>query len=233
MKVLLVDDDATLSEVTTFALQRAGFLVILAHDGVQALQLFAHERPDLIILDIQLPGIDGLDICRQVRAQSNVPIIMLTVRGSDDDIVRGLELGADDYVPKPFSPKQLIARARAMLRRTTHTPMRGRIEAGDLVLDTAQQHVETPQGTVRLTPLEFRLLHYLMVNRGQVVPTDAILNHVWGYADSADRALLKQLVYRLRQKIDRPGATRQVIETIPGLGYRVARDPQLVAPPSV
>jgi DNA-binding response OmpR family regulator len=224
MKVLLVDDDATLAEVTAFALRRAGFLVVLARDGEQALRLWADEQPDLVILDIQLPGLDGLEICRQIRAESTVPIIMLTVRNSDDDIVRGLELGADDYVPKPFSPRQLIARAHAILRRSHAVPKQARLEAGSLVLDTAQQQAETVNGTVRLTPLEFRLLHYLLVNRGQIVPTDAILNHVWGYADSGDRPLLKQLVYRLRQKIEPPNAERQIIETIPGVGYTIARE---------
>lgn len=229
MKVLLADDDTTLAEVTAFALRRAGFLVITVPDGEQALQVWAAEQPDLVILDIQLPGLDGLEICRQIRAESTVPIIMLTVRNSDDDIVRGLELGADDYVPKPFSPRQLIARAHAILRRSAAAPKLARLEVAGLVLDTAQQHVETPKGTVRLTPLEFRLLHYLLANRGQVVPTDSILNHVWGYANSGDRPLLKQLVYRLRQKIEPPDSARQIIETIPGTGYRIAREPQPTA----
>jgi DNA-binding response OmpR family regulator len=224
MKVLLVDDDPTLSEVTAFALRRADFLVLTAHDGEQALQTWAAEQPDLVILDIQLPGLDGLEVCRQVRAASAVPIIMLTVRNSDDDVVRGLELGADDYIAKPFSPRQLIARARAILRRTSAAPRQDRLEVAGLALDTALQQVQTPEGPVRLTPLEFRLLHYLMVNRGQVVPTDAILNHVWGYADSGDRPLLKQLVYRLRQKLEAPAADRQLIVTIPGVGYTIPRD---------
>jgi DNA-binding response OmpR family regulator len=229
MKILLVDDDVTLADVTAFALRRAGFLVILAHDGEQALELCDTERPDLIILDIQLPGMDGLEVCRELRAAGSVPIIMLTVRNSDDDIVRGLELGADDYVPKPFSPRQLIARAHAILRRRSSTPIQPRLELGDLVLDTAQHQVQTPHAVVRLTPLEFRLLHYLMVNCGQVVPTDAILNHVWGYADSGDRPLLKQLVYRLRQKIEPPDAGRQIIETVPGMGYRINRESRALA----
>jgi DNA-binding response OmpR family regulator len=229
MKIVLVDDDVTLADVTAFALRRAGFLVLLAHDGEQALELCDIEQPDLVILDIQLPGMDGLEVCRELRAAGNVPIIMLTVRNSDDDIVRGLELGADDYVPKPFSPRQLIARAHAILRRRSSTPIHPRLELGDLVLDTAQHQLQTPHAVVRLTPLEFRLLHYLMVNCGQVVPTDAILNHVWGYADSGDRPLLKQLVYRLRQKIEPPDEGRQIIETVPGMGYRISRESRALA----
>jgi DNA-binding response OmpR family regulator len=223
MKILLVDDDLTLAEVTAFALRRAGYVVVAAHDGDEALRVWEAEQPDLIILDIQLPGQDGLTLCRAIRQVSSVPIIMLTVRNSDDDIVLGLELGADDYLPKPFSPKQLIARAGAVLRRSIAVPRHGRLVAGELALDTAHQVAHTPQGSVRLTPLEFRLLHYLLVNHGQVVPTDTILTHVWGYADSGDRALLKQLVYRLRQKIEPPEARRHYIETVPGIGYTIAR----------
>lgn len=222
MKVLLVDDDVTLLDVTAFALRRAGMLVVTASDGADALRAWETEQPDLIILDIQMPGRNGLDVCRAIRAESAVPIILLTVRSSDEDIVHGLDLGADDYVTKPFSPKQLIARARAVLRRSQSLSQPAQIVADDLVLDTAQHVVHTAHGLVRLTPLEFRLLHYLLVNRGQIVPTDAILTHVWGYADSGDRALLKQLVYRVRQKIEPPGATQQYIETVPGVGYTVA-----------
>ncbi|HMQ31970.1 MAG TPA: response regulator transcription factor [Chloroflexaceae bacterium] len=229
MKILLVDDDTTLAEVTAFALRRAGFLVIIAHNGLEALEVWERERPDLLILDVQLPGKDGLDLCREIRQTSMVPIIMLTVRGGDDDIVQGLELGADDYMPKPFSPRQLIARVRALLRRSQSVPRQARLALHDLVLDTGQQAVQTPQGTIRLTPMEFRLLHYLLVNRGQVVPTDTILTHVWGYADSGDRTLLKQLIYRLRQKIEPPDAAGQYIETIPGVGYTIRELPDAPA----
>lgn len=221
MKVLLVDDDTTLADVTAFALRRAGFLVITAETGEEALQTWEREQPDLLILDVQLPGIDGLSVCRAIRKVSDVPIIILTVRSGDDDIVQGLELGADDYMPKPFSPKQLIARARAVLRRRAPLPPAPRIAIGGVVLDTALQVVEGDLGAVRLTPLEFRLLHYLAVNRGQVLPTDAILAHVWGYSERGDRALLKQLVYRLRQKLVPAGAAEELIETMPGIGYRL------------
>lgn len=224
MKILLVDDDATLAEVTALALRRAGFLVVLAHDGPQALAQWAAEQPDLLLLDIQLPGMDGLSVCRTIRERSAVPVILLTVRDSDEDVVQGLELGADDYVTKPFSPMQLVARVRAVLRRTAAPVRQGALVAGDLALDTELQVARTAHGTVRLTPLEFRLLHYLLINRGQIVPTEAILKDVWGYADSSDRALLKQLVYRLRQKIEAPDAAQQRIETVAGLGYTIPAD---------
>jgi DNA-binding response OmpR family regulator len=158
MKVLLVDDDTTLLEVTAFALRRAGFLVILAYDAEQALHVWSAEQPDLLIIDIQLPGKDGLTLCKEIRTISSVPIILLTVRNSDEDIVHGLEIGADDYLTKPFSPKQLIARARAVLRRSSTVPKQAQLVAGELVLDTAEQVVRTPYGTTRLTPLEFRPL---------------------------------------------------------------------------
>lgn len=229
MKVLLVDDDLSLAEVTAFALRRAGFLVVLAHDGEQALDIWAEEHPDLIILDIQLPGKDGLSVCRELRAMSSVPIIMLTVRDSDDDIVHGLEIGADDYLTKPFSPKQLIARAHAVLRRSSGmlqpAGQQAPLVVGDLELDPMRQTVCSPQGLVRLTRLEFRLLHYLVINHGQIVPTEAILSHVWGYAGTGDRTLLKQLVYRLRQKIVHPDPDRHYIETVPGIGYTIANEP--------
>jgi len=221
MKVLLVDDDTSLAEVTAFALRRAGFLVVVAENGNEALQVWRDESPDLLILDIQMPGKDGLQVCREIRDTSNVPIILLTARNSDEDIVHGLEIGADDYVPKPFSPKQLIARANAVLRRVNVVPKRSNLHIGELVLDSSLQALTNGDTAIRLTPLEFRLLHYLLVNRGQIVPTNAILNHVWGYADSSDRALLKQLVYRLRQKIEQP--EQQIIETIAGVGYMVSK----------
>ena len=200
MKILLVDDDITLADVTSFALRRAGFLVVTALTSDQALELWEQEQPDLIILDIQLPGRDGLEVCQDIRARSVVPIVLLTVRNSDEDIVHGLELGADDYVTKPFSPKQLIARVRAVLRRSGTTAPQ-HIAHGTLLLDTSHQILQEEQESVRLTRLEFRLLHYLIVNSGQVVTTDMLLTHVWGYSGSSDRVILKQLVYRLRNKI--------------------------------
>jgi DNA-binding response OmpR family regulator len=222
MNILLVDDDTTLAEVTAFALRRAGFVVDLAHDGDLALDLCERAQPDLLILDIQLPGMDGLTLCRTIRQRSDIPIIMLTVRDSDEEIVHGLEIGADDYLTKPFSPKQLIARARAVLRRRSSLPPPSQLCLNDLVLDTAEQVAHTAHGAVRLTGLEFRLLYFLLIHQGQVVPTESILLHVWGYGDSSDRALLKQLVYRLRQKL--LSAEREdswQIETIAGIGYRL------------
>lgn len=220
MKILLVDDDVTLADVTHFALRRAGFLVINAYTGNEALSLWQQEQPDLIILDIQLPDRDGWSVCRTVRETSQVPIIMLTARASDDEVVRGLELGADDYVTKPFSPKQLIARTHAVLRRSGGAVPQG-ISHGALTLDPNRQSVQTAHGSIKLTRLEFRLLHYLIVNRGQVVPTEAILSHVWGYSDTSDRMMLKQLIYRLRQKLVGHANLDDIIQTVAGVGYLI------------
>jgi DNA-binding response OmpR family regulator len=222
MKLLLVDDDAALAEVTAFALRRAGYAVVTAADGVQALERWAAEQPHLVLLDIQMPYKDGLAVCRELRAQSDVPIIMLTVKGSDDDVVGGLQLGADDYVTKPFSPRQLAARVDALLRRRGSVPQ-SKLAAGAIVLDPDQHHMLVAGQSVRLTRLEYRLLHYLLVNQGQVLPTETIISHVWGYGDG-DRGLLKQLVFRLRGKIAAAGSDDQVIATIAGIGYTIARE---------
>jgi DNA-binding response OmpR family regulator len=222
MKLLLVDDDADLAEVTAFALRRAGYAVVTAADGVQALERWAAEQPHLVLLDIQMPYKDGLEVCRELRAQSDVPIIMLTVKGSDDDVVGGLQLGADDYVTKPFSPRQLVARVEALLRRRGPVPQ-SKLTAGDIVLDPDQHVLLVAGQSVRLTRLEYRLLHYLLVNQGQVLPTEMIISHVWGYGDG-DRGLLKQLIFRLRGKIAAAGSDDQVIATIAGIGYTIARE---------
>lgn len=222
MKLLLADDDAALAEVTAFALRRAGYAVVTAGHGVQALERWAAEQPDLVLLDIQMPQKDGLAVCRELRTQSDVPIIMLTVKSSDDDVVGGLQLGADDYVTKPFSPRQLVARIEAVLRRRGPVPA-SRLTAGAITLDP-DQHVMLVAGQpVRLTRLEYRLLHYLLVNQGQVLPTETIVSHVWGYGDG-DRSLLKQLVFRLRGKIAAAGGDDRVIATVAGIGYTIARE---------
>jgi DNA-binding response OmpR family regulator len=221
MKLLLADDDVALAEVTAFALRRAGYVVVTAVDGAQALDRWAVEQPNLVLLDIQMPHKDGLEVCRLLRAQSDVPVIMLTAKSSDDDIVCGLQLGADDYVTKPFSPRQLVARVEAVLRRRGPTPQ-SRLGAGELVLDQSQHLVLVAGEAVRLTRLEYRLLHYLLVNQGQVLPTEVIVGHVWGYGDG-DRSLLKQLIFRLRGKIAAAGDDN-VIETVAGIGYTIARE---------
>jgi DNA-binding response OmpR family regulator len=164
-KVLIVDDDRVLADVLAFTMRRAGFEVVQAADGEAALQRWTEEQPDLIVLDVNLPKLDGFAVCRHIREQADTPILMLTVRGEEDDIVHGLELGADDYITKPFSPRQLVARAQAVLRRASKMPAPATRQIGQLILDPNRREIRFGQGeAVSLTPLESRLLDYLMLN---------------------------------------------------------------------
>ena len=219
MKILIVDDDIELRELIGFALRQAGYLVIQAADGAEALHVFDREQPDLVILDINLPGINGLEVCRRIRAETTTPIMMLTVRSSEEDQVQGLDTGADDYLTKPFSPRTLLARVRALLRRAEID--RPAVQAvGDVQLDVEQQTVSIRGGPpVRLTNLEFRLLQYLVSNAEHTIPAERLTTHVWGYRGIGDRQLLKQLVHRLRQKIERNPAEPKYVMTVAGIGY--------------
>lgn len=219
MKILVVEDDLSLSDVLTFTLRRAGYEVATAFDGLAALQLWEAENPDMVILDLNLPKLDGLAVCRQIRSQGQTPIIILSVRSGDEEVVKGLELGADDYIVKPFSPGQLVARIRAVSRRAGVTDTASALEMGGLVFDRSRNEVQRRGSElVRLTPLEARLLETLMLYAGQVLPTDTLITAVWGN-EGGERSMLKQLVYRLRTKVDPDGATTSLIETIPGIGY--------------
>jgi DNA-binding response OmpR family regulator len=219
VKILVVEDDLSLSDIIGFALRRAGFEVTTAFDGEDALVAWADEAPALVLLDLNLPKLDGLTVCRRIRTESKTPIIILSVRGGDEAVVQGLELGADDYIVKPFSPSQLVARIRAVLRRVETTPLPGPLMVGELVLDRNRNEVQRKrQSPIRLTPLETRLLECLMLNAGQVMPAELLINAVWGI-DGGDRAMLKQLVYRLRSKLEADPAQPRLLETVPGIGY--------------
>jgi len=228
MKALVVDDDRVLADVLTFTLRREGFQVIQAYDGEAALERWAEEQPDLILLDVNMPRLDGFAVCRRIREQTDTPIILLTVRGEEDDIVHGLKLGADDYITKPFSPRQLVARAHAVLRRAGRSIAPAIRKLGDLTLDPSRRELRIGGGEpVPLTPLESQLLVYLMLNAGHVLSAESIITHVWG-AEGGDRDMLRQLVHRLRGKIAQahgleagePGLPDLVsIETVPGQGY--------------
>lgn len=228
MKILVVDDDRVLAEIMVFTLQRAGFEVIQAYDGASALRRWAGEDVDLIILDVNLPDRSGFAICEEIREQSDVPIILLTVRGEEDDIVHGLEIGADDYITKPYSPRQLVARAQAVLRRaaagSSQDGVPGTRQVGALTLDLNRREVAVGDGEpISLTPLELQLLDYLMINAGHVLTTDALIDHVWG-PEKASRSMLRQLVHRLRNKIEPDPSEPTFIETVPGLGYGLVRE---------
>jgi DNA-binding response OmpR family regulator len=221
MKILIVDDDPDLLSLVAFALAQSGFVVVKAVDVPSALRVFADEAPDLAILDVNLPGGSGFDICTAIRRQSRIPVMMLTARGEEEDLVRALDLGADDYLTKPFSPRTLLARSRALLRRAG-LESGGAMSAGSLRLDLEAHLLHLGEApAVRLTKLETRLLQILIANAGHVVGTERLLTHVWGHRGSGDRQLLKQLVHRLRQKIEEDPTEPQVLKTESGAGYRL------------
>jgi DNA-binding response OmpR family regulator len=219
MKILVVDDDLDLSGLISYALRQAGYLVVEAADGQAGLEAFEREEPALVILDYNLPRLNGLEVCRKIRAESKVPVMMLTVRAGEEDQVHALDSGADDYLTKPFSPRTLLARVRALLRRAGDEKPAA-MAVGDFSLDVERQSVSVRNGdAVRLTRLEMRLLQILLANAGHTLPAERLLSHVWGSRGSGDRQLLKQLVHRLRQKIEADAADPRYLVTVSGVGY--------------
>jgi DNA-binding response OmpR family regulator len=222
--ILVVEDDPHTAEIVRLYLNRDGYDVMVAADGAQGLRLARERRPSLIVLDLMLPGMDGFEVCRNLRAEAdNVPVIMLTARVEEDDRLQGLDLGADDYVTKPFSPRELAARVRAVLRRTGRDRAENGGEVlshGDLTVDLGRRQVVMGGRDVKLTPTEFRLLVYLMRSAGQVVPRERIIERVFGYDfDGLDRTLDTHLS-NLRRKLEIGLPGRRVIETVYGVGYR-------------
>ena len=221
MKVLIADDDRDLLALIGFTLAQAGYLAVKAGDGPNALKAFESEAPDLVVLDINMPGMSGFQVCEAIRKTSRVPVMILTARGEEEDLVKALELGADDYLTKPFSPRTLLARVKALLRRAgmeNTTPL----AAGRVKLDTEDHTVQIGAAApVRLTKLELRLLQMLLANNGHTVNSDRLLMQVWGHRGSGDRQLLKQLVHRLRQKIEIDPANPQLLLTSAGAGYKL------------
>jgi len=224
MKILVADDDADLRALIGFTLSQAGFDVCTASDGSAALQAFERETPDFVLLDINMPEPDGLVVCREIRSHSQVPIMMLTVRDQEDDLVAAFDSGADDYVRKPFSPRSLLARVRALVRRSEPLSASS-ISAGSLRLDLEQHTLQIGDILpLRLTPLELKALHLLMTSPGRTVTAERLLMHVWGRSSSRERRTLKQLVYRLRQKLEADSAAPSVLVTTPGAGYKLVVD---------
>jgi DNA-binding response OmpR family regulator len=213
-----------LRELIGFTLAQAGYLVLKAGDGPSALKTFEEESPDLVVLDINMPGASGFQVCEAIRKRSRVPVIMLTVRGEEEDLVRALELGADDYLTKPFSPRTLLARIKALLRRAGMENT-APLAVGRITLDIEEHTVRIGSAEpVRLTKLELRLLQMLLANSGHTVSSDRLLIQVWGHRNSGDRQLLKQLVHRLRQKIESDPAVPQLLKTASGAGYKLVVD---------
>jgi DNA-binding response OmpR family regulator len=221
--VLVVDDEPTVREVVVRYLRRDGFEALEAADVQSARELLASRSPSLVVLDLMLPGGDGLDLCRWIRGRSELPIIMLTARVDEADRIVGLELGADDYVTKPFSPRELTARVRSVLRRSTTSPATSpRLSFGDLELDAATREVLVSREPVRLTAKEFDLLHFLARHPRQVFSRQQLMDGVWGYEAAFDTGTLTVHIRRLREKIERDPARPRWIETVWGVGYRFA-----------
>jgi DNA-binding response OmpR family regulator len=222
LRVLVAEDEPSVSDVVTRYLQRDGFVVESVSNGPDALERALAGRPDLVVLDLMLPGMDGLEVCRRIREAAPIPIIMLTARGSEDDRVTGLDLGADDYVAKPFSPRELMARIRSVLRRTAESGPRGEpvvLATGDLEVDTASRHVQAAGRDVELTAREFELLRFFMAHPGRAFRREELLEQVWGYT-FGDTSTVTVHVRRLREKIESDPANPAHIRTVWGLGYR-------------
>ncbi len=218
--VLVVDDDPTVSDVVRRYFERGGYQVSLAADGAAALETYARTRPDLLILDLMLPGVDGLEVCRRIRQNHDlVPIIMLTALGDEMDRIVGLQLGADDYVTKPFSPRELVLRAQSVLRRAQPAPVNARLRDGDLEVDPRRRVARLGGEELSLTVREFDLLYYLMSHPGVALRRADLLSAVWGWT-FGDQSTVTVHVRRLREKIEHDPANPQRIQTVWGVGYR-------------
>lgn len=220
--ILLVEDDPTLSETLRYNLEREGYRVYTAGDGIQALELARREHPDLLLLDVMLPRLDGFSVCRILRQESDVPILMLTARQDEIDRIAGLELGADDYVSKPFSLGELLARVRAIMRRSDRQQIGSReiFEAGELKLDTGSRRVWRDNTEITLAQKEFDLLACLVRNRGMALSRDVLLERVWGYDFAGDNRTVDVHIRWLREKIEADPSHPTYIQTVRGIGYR-------------
>ncbi len=225
MAILLVEDDQDLADIIAYTLKRGGYDVVTTVDGFLALRLIKSKEPSLVLLDVNMPRIDGWQVLQQLRLSSSIPVIMLTACQNDDDIVRGLRLGADDYVTKPFSPTQLVARVEAVLRRSTIELAGARarvLELGDIRLDLGLNRVTILERTLNLTKIEFRLLHELALHAGEVVSHQELARRVWGYQEVSSGSITKSHIRNLRRKIEPDPENPLYLQTVAGLGYRLS-----------
>ncbi len=218
-RILVVDDDAALAEMLGIVLRGEGFEPVFCGDGSTAIDAFRAAKPDVVLLDLMLPGMDGIDVCRAIRAESGTPIVMLTAKSDTVDVVVGLESGADDYIVKPFKPKELVARIRARIRRTDDVGAQV-LTISDLTIDISGHTVRRGNEVLTLTPLEFDLLACLAKRPGQVFTREALLQEVWGYRHAADTRLVNVHVQRLRAKIEHDPEAPEIVLTVRGVGYK-------------
>src|SRR3978361_248148 len=218
-RILVVDDDTALAEMIGIVLRTAGFEPIFCSDGGEAVAAFRSSNPDLVLLDLMLPGMDGIEVATRIREESGTPIIMPTAKSDTADVVKGLESGADDYVVKPFNPKELVARIRTRLRPTSHSDT-DLLQVGDLVIDVAGHEVRRSDVRINLTPLEFELLLALALKPQQVFTREMLLEQVWGYHYKADTRLVNVHVQRLRAKVEEDPESPRIVTPVRGVGYR-------------
>ena len=219
-RILVVDDDAALAEMVGIVLEAEGFTPVFCADGAQALAIFTEESPDLVLLDLMLPGVDGIEVCGQIRETSGTPIIMLTAKGDATDVVAGLEAGADDYMVKPFNPQELVARIKTRLRSNSSSSASKTLRIGDLSIDVDGHEVTRGTERISLTPLEFDLLVALASKPQQVFTREMLLEQVWGYQYKADTRLVNVHVQRLRSKVEFDADNPTIVTTVRGIGYR-------------
>ncbi|GGE64666.1 MtrAB system response regulator MtrA [Nesterenkonia cremea] len=222
-QILVVDDDEALSEMIGIVLRNDGFEPTFCATGDAALEAFRSAKPDVVLLDLMLPGKDGIEVCREMRDEADTPIIMLTAKSDTADVVRGLEAGADDYVPKPFKPAELVARVRARLRPSDGTggrPENEKLQIGDLTIDVSGHEVRRGDAKIPLTPLEFDLLTALAKKPWQVWNREMLLEEVWGYRHQADTRLVNVHVQRLRSKVEKDPEHPEIVQTVRGVGYK-------------
>ncbi len=221
-KILVVDDDDALREMVGLVLNAAGYETVFAADGLSAVDVFKKEEPDLVLLDIMLPGQSGIEVCKQLRVLGGTPIVMLTAKGDTEDVVLGLEAGADDYVVKPHNGAELLARIKARLRPVAEDG--GIITVGELTMDPRSYEVKRAGVRISLTPLEFKLLHTLAVKPQQVFSREMLLEQVWGYQYKADTRLVNVHVQRLRSKVEEDPENPKIVTTVCGHGYRAGSE---------
>jgi len=225
MNILVVDDDRDIADIIGFSLRKEGHKPILAYTGEEALAVAERALPDLVVLDVMLPGLSGFEVCRKLRERGPVPVILLTARGEEADRVWGLDLGADDYITKPFSHRELLARIRAVSRRAAaaQTPDQGIVQVGELHIDFGRREVHVGARQVELTPREYEILHCLALNVGRVVPHERLLAFVWGHLTiESDVDQLKVHVRHLREKLERNPSAPEYLLTVRGVGYKLS-----------